>query len=225
MAYKKKTTRRRRTRRRAPPSRSSIYGAAGSQLWKDVKYLKSVINVESKWHDTANSVNVTESYNKLSLNLINQGDTAQTRDGNSIKITNFLVNGCINYNPLGNASQTIRLIVACRVQNPSSNSGIVTDDIFQGTPSGTGAILAFYNKTTMKGYRILLDKKLTVNSDYPTKYFKYYLPKQWHCKFDAATPTAGGVPNNICQLVYVGDQVTTNYPVLDFNTRMTYIDN
>lgn len=226
MAYKKKTYGRRRRRyHQATKKRGRVYGDAAFQMWKDVKYLKSVINVEQKWHDTATAANTTEAFQKVSLNLINQGDTAQTRDGNSVKISKFIVNGSLTHNASGNASQTIRLLVACRVQNPTTNSGIAMNDIFQGNPTGAGAVLAFYNKTSMKGYRILLDKKFTVNTDYPTKYFKFYLPSQWHCRFNASTPSADDVPNNICQLVHVGDQVSANYPALNFNTRMVYIDN
>lgn len=211
--------------RRHPPARGTIYRTAANQLWKDVKWLKSVVNVEEKWHDTAYSVNVTESFQQSELNLIAQGDTATTRDGNSIKFTKIICQGSVTLNSSGNASQTIRLFVICRVQNPGTNPGIVMTDIIQGTPTGAGAVLGFYNKTSMKGYRVLLDKKFTVNSDYPTKYFKFYLPSQWHTRYNATNPAAADVPNNICRLIYVGDQTAANYPVLNFNTRMVYVDN
>lgn len=228
MPYKKKYYRRRRRYTRRPRSRWSTYGAAGKQLWKDVKMLKSIVNVEEKYHDNTLTTTTTDNIQKAELNLIPRGDGAQERDGREVKAIKFMATGSIKHNSSGNPSQTVRLLVVCRVQNPDTNSGIIVTDILQGNtaPTGAAAITAFYNKTKMKGYRVLLDKKITVSTDYPEKYFFFKMPGQWHMRFDGqATPTVSNVPYNICQLLHVGDQTTANYPSIRFNSRLIYVDN
>ena len=205
--------------------RGRVYGAAAYQLWKDVKWLKSVINVEQKFHDRSSVLSATETMNNILINGIAQGDTQTTRDGASIKVMRGIVSGYVEYNPLGNSAQTVRVVVVRRAQNASSAPGVAINDIFEGPGTGAAAVTAFYNKVAMGGYHVLCDKKITVNADYPRKYFKCYIRGGWHTKFTGSGGAVGDISNNNLHVLYVGDQTSTNYPNFYNNTRIVYTDN
>lgn len=77
MRYNKKTYR----RKKKAPSRWKVYGAAGSQLARDVAKLKNLINVEFKVKDTSFLVTPNTTGSITYLNLLAQGDGNETRDG------------------------------------------------------------------------------------------------------------------------------------------------
>ncbi len=69
-------------RKRRAPSRWKVYGAAGTQLVRDVAKLKGLINVEFKLHNlNLNLVPLVGTPTINYLNLVPQGDTVLTRDG------------------------------------------------------------------------------------------------------------------------------------------------
>lgn len=224
MPYKKKYTKKRRApvRRRAP-TRSATYGAAGRQLWKDVMWLKSMVNIEEKYHDSSIFTAKDDTWEVHTPNLIQQGDTATTRDGNSCKIIKYYIKGYLQHNASGSPSQTVRVIIAARKANSTSAMNI--SQILEGTHTGSDAIIQMYDKVNMSGIRILKDFKITVNTDYPKKYFTHYLPANFHSKFNQAVPVAANVTEGLVQMFYVGDQATGNYPTLAIDSRIVYVDN
>lgn len=224
MPRRRAPRRRRRKPYNAYPSRTATYGAAGRQLWKDVKWLKSVVNVEQKFYDNAATNSVTETFGQYNFNNVPQGDGASQRDGGSIKIIRGIVTGYIDYNAAGNSSQTVRILVIRRI-NTAGAAGVTMNDIFQGAPTGAGAVTAFYNKLSLKGYQIMCDKKITVTAEYPRKYFKCYLKGGWHTRFTSSTGAITDVSENICELITVGDQTVSNYPSIFHNKRIIYTDN
>jgi len=82
----KKQYRRRPRRSYKPKSRWSIYGQAGKQLWKDVKALKNLINVEFKVKDlVSTSTPSTTVPTTLLLNGLQKGDDYNSRDGRQVR--------------------------------------------------------------------------------------------------------------------------------------------
>lgn len=76
---------RRRRYRRKPRSRWQVYGAAGKQLWRDVNYLRSLVNAELHHKDysfTANSISSSGVINNLGEIAI--GDNINNRTGNKV---------------------------------------------------------------------------------------------------------------------------------------------
>jgi len=110
MAYKRRRYNRRRKRKRG---RKKIYGDAAGQLWKDVKYLKGLVNVETKF--VSNSVGATGIHNLAWQNDyisgIAQGDQYYERDGNSVRVKKISANIKVENLGSGASSQTIRLIL------------------------------------------------------------------------------------------------------------------
>lgn len=84
----RKTYRRRTYKRRA--TRSSIYGRAGRQLWKDVNTLKNFINVEFKVKDTFTNTTQMPSTGTIDvLNGLQQGDDYNRRSGRQVRWKSF----------------------------------------------------------------------------------------------------------------------------------------
>lgn len=68
----------------AVQKRVNVYGKAGVQLYKDVMYLKSLINSEPKSFIASSSSTIGYAGNMLSLCNIPSGDGESNRDGNRI---------------------------------------------------------------------------------------------------------------------------------------------
>lgn len=64
--------------------RVKIYGRAGLQLWRDVNYLKGLINTEPKTHVVTDANNFSSAGVIISLANVPNGDSDITRDGNRI---------------------------------------------------------------------------------------------------------------------------------------------
>lgn len=67
-----------------PPGRLQIYGQAGKQLYKDVMYLKTLVNAEMHFHPLASSNNIDSTGEVISLNDIVVGDSDENRSGTSV---------------------------------------------------------------------------------------------------------------------------------------------
>lgn len=82
--YKKKKVIYKRKRPGPPASRWSVYGGAGTQLWKDVMYLKTLINSEPHAHYVESANNFNWNGVVVSLCDVPQGDTVGDRSGNRV---------------------------------------------------------------------------------------------------------------------------------------------
>ena len=72
--------------------------------------VKDLLNVEKKYHDVQ-ATNQSLAYDAVSSTLLNavaQGDTDQTRDGNSLKILNLSMYG--NIRVTGTAAQQLQIV-------------------------------------------------------------------------------------------------------------------
>lgn len=106
--YVRKRVYYKRKRPGPPASRWSIYGRAGGQLWKDVLYLKSLVNTEPhrKFVQSANNFN----YNGIivSLSTIASGTGADQRNGQRCLPRYINVNWEVT---AGDANQKIRVML------------------------------------------------------------------------------------------------------------------
>lgn len=70
--------------------RGKVYGAAAAQLWKDVKLIKSAVNVEYKVQDTNQPLANTSIVPTVTLfNALQRGDDYNQRNGRSVKWTSI----------------------------------------------------------------------------------------------------------------------------------------
>lgn len=124
------------------PGRLQVYGAAGKQLYKDVMYLKSLVNSEPHYHVLQTSGNFDGTGTVLSLCDIPQGDDAINRTGTSVLprflTVRLLVNKAIDGAALSH--ETFRVIIfKYWGEDPNTAPSVSVGDILEYTsaPSPT----------------------------------------------------------------------------------------
>lgn len=213
--YKRRYRRRRQVKK---PSRWQIYGAAGKQLWRDVKYLKSIINVERKYNDTTftNTVSTTENFQLL--NGLTLGDTAVTREGQSIKCTSIYVRFYMTMSALSTAT-LIRIII---VMDKQPNAATMTSaQLLQNNGNVLSPLLIDYGSR----FKIFLDKMFRLDTNKLNLTFKYFKKLRFHTKYNTGNAgTSADITKNAFYIMMVSDQ-SSNLPTIDYWCRLRFIDN
>lgn len=199
-------------------SRLQVYGAAGSQLYRDVKWLISVVNVEDKYVDTNNSIAFTNAWQYALLNPVSQGTTPNTRIGQSIKTVGleFRFNAFIN--AASTASQTIRIMIFKDKQPNGANPGVA--DVY---PAGslTPRVVGYLDR-----FQIMFERTYVLNTVNTTIITEAYIETMgFHVEFN--TGNAGTIADITVNSVFVGffsDQAVS-LPQFSYNSRFAYVDN
>lgn len=217
MPYRKKSYRRKSYRRR-PMGRMAIYKRAGGQLWRDVKYLKSVINVESKHLEYVASTTSSTTVGLVLVNGCIPGDTGETRDGQSIKLSSLL----LRYSVVIHASATAtihRVFVLIDTQPNAAN--FASGDLIDTTTN----VLSPLNITYGSRFRILRDIIIHVDQNNPIRTVKKYIKLSDHTKFNAGTAgTIADISTNALYVCHMSNEAT-NVPTFDYFARTRFIDN
>lgn len=196
----------------------NAYELAG-KAWTAAKYLKGLINVEFKKFDVDSSTATSGAV--VHFNGIAQGDSDQTRDGNSVLMKSLLVRGNIVTN--GNATST-----RCRViffidkqqigDTTPAQSDILDPDLNQ--------MVAPLNNQTVGRFTILSDKRYSLNlilagASTSTEY-SFFTRLQKHARFNGSAAT--DIQKNGVYMLFVHDQ-PTHTPTLHYSSRLKYVDN
>lgn len=198
---------------------SSAYALAKS-AWAGVKMLKSLVNVEKKKFDTEVTIsNVTSSGTIYDLDLIAQGDTDQTRDGNSVLCQYINLKGRVQQ--ANNIPSTVRLILFIDLQQIGDTAPGVNDVL---DPSFTNKYSAPLNNDTVGRFKILSDKSYNFNpgSDILKSFKMFHRLTGHHIRYNGASSTdiqKGGI-----YLLTISDQ-STLFCSIDFSSRLTFTDN
>lgn len=202
-----------RTGYRKPTSKSQDVQINLSKLWKQVKYFKSLINVEKKFFDSYTSSVYSTTANLASLGDIAQGDGESTRDGNSVRITSM--HGklhCVN-----NASATgtiVRVILFTWNNDTSPVVGDILEDVDNPlSPLQTGANMF----KVLKDFSVSLDPNGNSN-----KMMKYYIPMNHKINW---TSTAGSNYQRGMIWRLIVSNEATNTPTVAHYNRLRYVDN
>lgn len=158
MPYQRRYTRRRY--RKPAPSRWTTYGNAGKQLFKDVMYLKSIVNAECKSYEGTSSYNFDDAGDVLHITPITMGDAHNTRDGDVVlpSYFTFRMNLAKSLDALASDTELLRVILFIWHDISTPNVTSVLE---------TANVLSFYQRTATgsKGddrkFTIIADKKYT----------------------------------------------------------------
>lgn len=221
MAYRQKYYRRRRRQyKRKRPMRRQIYGAAASQLWKDVKLLKDIVNVEYKRLELASAATYPSSSGELiDWSQIAQGDGAGQREGNSVKLQRLVVRG----NILKNASATN---TRCRiiVFHDKDFTVSAVSDFLDGTAVGTvNAPMATKNYDNRFKSKILYDRTFLLDTYNISRTFKINIPLNFHAMYEGAT--AGDHSKGVLNCLMITNETGANYPTVTYFGHVSYTDN
>lgn len=220
------TTRRRRPVRRRPATSSALsrgmsYARYAVLAYKMAQRLRRLVNVEVKKFDQTIAVgtNVTSGGTVYSCCDMAQGDTDQTRDGNSIKPL-----GCKFQLRLANnataVNTAVRVMVIRDLQQVADTAPTVSDVL---DTSIVGAYAAPLNNATVGRYKVLSDKLYSLNTvAKPQMDLMWYQKLNGHIRYNGSA--ASDIQKNGLYMLIVSDQAT-NYPTFGFNTRLHFTDN
>lgn len=215
MAYKKNFKKRAFKKR---PSRWGVYKRFGSQLWKDVKMLKSIINVEYKDYevDTAFTNVIQSSGASAAIFTPVRGVDWNNVNGRSLKVVSL--QGYINFvNSLG-TNVRIRCAVVLDKQG-GRNIGI--SNVWSNPVPG------FRNLDEKRDIVILKewDEYLCPNGSTPAKQKNFYKKLNMHVQYNATNGgTYADTDNNQLFFVAVTDQ-SVNGVSIGYSFRTRFIDN
>lgn len=215
-------------RRRRRPIRRPVYRKPMRYRVADMAYsgyklavkLARYVNAEEKFHDatlTGSTVDYTTGV-VSTLNAISQGDTDETRDGDSVKITR--ITGSIQCSGNAAANTIVRYWI---VWDPMNT--ITTLANFWDTGSAT-AVLGNKDHDHRFQTRVLFDSKpraLVVANDSYVRIRPINLKIFKHTQFEAGTTT---INSGAIKLFAISDQANaSNEPTLRAQLRVHYIDN
>lgn len=206
MANKKNYRKRGRRRRPYKPrSRYQNYAGAAKQLWRDVKMIKDMVNVETKIIRTP--VSYTPDWNGINNSVcdISLGDSQGTRDGSMVKIQNLNFYGRCQTSPGINAEYRIVVYL------DDSASSKLNTDVFSnsllGTKNAVHAPKLWQNRFKTK---FLYDKTYTINPSSATSVnlrdFSFHLPINKHTQYE---PSSNVVSSGDIRLAIITDQSST----------------
>lgn len=213
MAYRRY---KKRVFKKKVPSRWQTYGAAGTQLVKDVMMLKGLVNAEEKTLDNATSVSIGTTAAITNLTLIGQGADRFNRNGNSIKAKSLYVSGLAYMN--GSATSSVARIVYF-IDHQADGTAPTQAELF-----ATTSLNSPLNIDNAGRFKVLYDKMCLFSTDRPDCHIKQYIPLHHHIKYAGSTAAEANSRMGQIYRFVLSDQVSTtvNYQVAE---RFRFIDN
>lgn len=229
MAYQQRTKKRNPVKKRV-----RIYGKAGTQLYKDVMYLKGLINSEPKYHIVQSSNNFNYNGIIVSLSNIPSGGGVNDRDGNSVLPRYLNINLVLGATNTASDPAVLRMLLF-RYWGESTNvAGTVTVAEILST---TGTVYAPYSHLNddnvgAKGDRQrrieILNSEFAVFDLVEKRQIAHTLnyvmnagePKE-HIKWNSSTtaePVSGGL-----YMLFIGDTITNSKYTIE--SKLTFYDN
>lgn len=212
--------RNRRRRYRRYPRKKLTYGRIGRKIYRDVSYLKNMINTEFKSEDVVTTINpdntAGSSGSRTLLNALTRGDTIDTRDGRQVRFKSVQV----NINSVINTSATdTRVFVALVIdKQPNQNAPTYAQVFDQGQAM-------FRNLDWRKRFVVLRKWIIKLNQDYPEQVRNLYKKIDMKTVYnDGNTGTVTDITTNALYLVHLSDE-PTNTPSVTLSTRLRFIDN
>lgn len=230
MPYKK-SNKKRYTRK--PPSRRKVYGSALSQLAKDVRKLKDMVNVEYKEVSnlyTASPINWDGVAAIPYLNNIDPGIADNQRIGTSVKCQNLTLRGIVKNNPANVPTSTgyipsvlVRMIIFWDKQNKTTTGA----DLLEHVGDALG-VVSQKNENNKYDSKILVDRtfKITYEAN-PLQTFKYVVPINQHTKYNE-TWSPGAIENGALKMFWISDvpaPLTSEQPLITMEAQLSYTDN
>lgn len=211
--YKRRTYKKRRYTRKSKDCGSPAELA--KTALRGVKYLKTLVNAEKKFHDVATALTISTTASASNLNGIAQGDTQSNRDGISILQNNLQVKGTITKH--SSSSSSFVRVVVLRDNQQVGDTNVAWTNIF------TGETMDSYLRTTTLGrYQIMMDRVIQLTSDKPSVYIKKYFKLDKHARYNGTAAT--DIQKNGLYLLLLSDE-STNLPTSNLCSRLAYYDN
>lgn len=198
--------------------RKAVYMPAARQMWRDIKFLKSVINVEKKYSDITFNTTVGTTPNVQTLNALAQGTSAITRTGQSVKFVSNFIRFYITQNGAATTTQ-VRLIMFMDRQPNSAGPG--TTSLLADSTN----ILSPLQIGNSKRFRVMFDRLIRLDTNKLNAEVKLYRKLRFHTEFNTGNAgTIADITTNSLYVMMIADQ-NTNQPTISFWSRVRFIDN
>lgn len=194
---------------------------AGKAL-SGVKYIKTMINAEKKYHDvTFVNIGMNNSGAIYSLSAIAQGDTSVQREGKSLLCNSIFVRGSVNVNGSAN-SNVVRLMVIRDTMN-TGTLPVVTDVLdYSGTVL---APMAPISRTKAGRFSVLWSQTFTMSlAGNQVQLFKKYIKVDKHVKYTGPLAT-DEYKGQLFLLAIASTPTGIGEPYIDMTSRTGYYDN
>lgn len=224
MAYYGRRSYNRRPYRRYRRAGTRSNSSWGNTAWNLAKtaakgVVKYYLNPEYKFLDWTNATfspsTVPETFGDISW--LSAGTNEITRTGNTIKVTSL--QGQLILKKATAATATDIRIVIFSAADPDGVAPSWTD-VFE-----TADVNAFRNKDTGRSYKIMYDRKFTLDANTPIRNVKIYKKLQHHIKYIASTATDTALGNGAIFLTCMSNETGTSSPIVNIRTRMRFLDN
>ncbi len=211
----------RRYKHRSRPQRRAItYAQIGSKIYKDVAYLKRLINVEFKSFLLGPPNTCSTTVTISNLTAIAQGDDFLNRDGRKIRLKSISLRG----NMRQNASATItraRLMVV-RDNNGSTTQPVVTD-LFSDAASYFGNRHKLDDPQHNSRFTVLMDRTFDLSDTGIQSYqWSWYKELDHHVYFTGTAATDEGKGHIY---LFSASNEATNVPINEMDSVVKFIDN
>lgn len=197
---------------------------SSGKIIRDVNYLRQFVNTEKKFLNTVSAGTTLAAGSTGTLVLLNgavTGDTAYTREGNSMKMSYLYIEGFIQLNT---STQDITRLNVVLDKQPNG-AATTYADIFD-TGAGVSGCIALRNPATVDRYKVLKQIFITLdNNGNQMKKFKCWIKLGQHTKYNNGNAgTIADISTNALYFCFAGDN-TTNMSVIDYYARVRFIDN
>lgn len=197
------------------PTRYKVADMAYQAL-QGVNYIKGLVNSEKHMLDTTGTgVSITQAGTVTALSAIPQGDTIDSRNGNSVLAKTLFGRIELLFNTSATAT-FIRFVVIVDNQQVSDSPPAITDVL---EAANTRAPL---NKNTKGRYSVLLDKTYQLENNTKLIADKFNIPLDFHIKFNGTTG-ADIQKNGIYHFILSNEP--TDQPLYSYYWRLSYHDN
>jgi hypothetical protein len=219
-----KRPKRSRDRKRGDTTKGEISRFAGDaydlgrRALKGVVYLKNLINIETKYHDSANVYYPSTTPAVAHITDIAQGLTSISRVGDSIKIQSLYYSGSLVRH--ASATNTFYRVLIVR-DNERTSADPTMADVLQYT-SGY-FYMSQYNHRALQSNRfgILADWSGVLTASDPVAFQKFDIPHTGHIKYTGNNGSDNAEGSIF--LLYESSEAT-NTPSLNFEFRITFTD-
>lgn len=187
------------------------------KAYKTASYLAGLINVEKKFCDVSFAPTaVNNTGNSSWLSSISEGTDYNQRNGISVKAVSLSLRGSVQLPPsVANEGQQIRLILVRDTEDTIPGFGDLLEAVTTYSP---------LNHINVSRFQVLWDHVYTLSAAGTTVVqFRKYFKCSDHIKWSNTTT---GIREGHFYLFYVSDGTgATSNPLLNFYSRMRYIDN
>lgn len=187
--------------------------------------IRKLINVEHKFIDVDSSTTSGTGGAVQYVSPIAQGDNISDREGDSIKVQSFEIEGKVSRNPASTTLDCIKIFVVRDLQNMGTPPTVA--DILQTVSSVYAPFqrLDFINGSDLnKRFSLVYEQVFTLDDYHPQHHFRFRTNHDCHVFYRGSGSTTASAGNGSYWFCAISD-FNSDTPITDYNVRIRFTDN